>query len=124
MKAVLTDKAPAPVGPYSQAMISGNLVYCSGQVALNPATGEMVGSSAEEQIVQVMKNMEAVLHAAGSDLSRVVKTMIFLTDIKTFAAVNAVYEKAFRGHKPARSTVEVSALPKGALVEIECIAEV
>ncbi len=123
MKDVRTDNAPAPVGPYSQAMVSGKFLFCSGQVALDAKTGDMVGATAAAQAEQVLKNLEAVLIAGGASMDRVVKTLIFMTDLKAFAEVNAVYEKAFRGHKPARSTVQVPALPKGALVEIECIAE-
>ena len=123
MKDIRTDNAPAPVGPYSQAIVSGKLLFCSGQVALDPKTGDMVGSTAAIQAEQVLKNLEAVLIAGGASMDRVVKTLIFMTDLKAFADVNAVYEKAFRGHKPARSTVQVPALPKGALVEIECVAE-
>jgi 2-iminobutanoate/2-iminopropanoate deaminase len=123
MKEIRTDNAPAPVGPYSQAQVSGKLVFCSGQIPLDPKTNEMVGTTAAAQAEQVLKNMEAVLIASGASMDRVVKTQIFMVDLKAFAEVNAIYEKAFRGHRPARSTVQVAALPKGALVEIECVAE-
>ncbi len=122
MKTIYTDHAPKPVGPYSQAIELNGTIYCSGQIALDPKTGNMVGSTASEQAEQVLTNMEAVLKEAGSSMNKVVKTLIFLTDLKAFAEVNAIYERRFGSHKPARSTVEVSALPKGGLVEIECIA--
>lgn len=121
-KEIRTDKAPAPVGPYSQAIEVNGTVYCSGQIALDPATGQMVGDSPAAQTDKLMDNMRAVLEAAGLSYKNIVKTSIFLLDMKAFADVNAMYEKKLGGHRPARSTVAVSALPKGALVEIECIA--
>lgn len=122
MKEVRTDHAPAPVGPYSQAIETGNFVFCSGQIPLDPKSNTMVGSTASAQAEQVLQNLTAVLKQAGLSLRNVAKTTIFLKDLGSFADVNAVYEKHFGTHRPARSTVEVSALPKGALVEIECIA--
>lgn len=122
LKEIRTDSAPAPVGPYVQAIRSGNTLYCSGQIALDAKTGTMVGSNEEEQTVKVMDNIAAVLAAAGLSYKHIAKTTIFLTNLQAFQTVNAVYEKKLAGHKPARSTVEVRALPKAALVEIECIA--
>ena len=119
---VHTDKAPAAIGPYSQAMVVGNLVYTSGQIPLDPATGDMVGENVTEQAQQVCKNMKAVLEEAGSSLENVVKTTCFLADMADFAAFNAVYAEYFTGH-PARSCVAVKTLPKGALVEVEAVAE-
>jgi 2-iminobutanoate/2-iminopropanoate deaminase len=121
MKIVETVKAPGAIGPYSQAVISGGLVYTSGQIPIDPASGTIVKTDIAGQTEQVIANLSAVLEAAGSSLDRVVKTTCFLTDIAYFAAFNEVYAKYFTG-KPARSCVEVSALPKGALVEIEVIA--
>lgn len=120
---IRTDNAPAPIGPYSQAILAGNELFCSGQIAIDPATGELTGSDAASQAGQVLKNLGAVLQAAGMDYGNVVKTTIFLTDMNDFSAVNAVYEKFFDASKPARSTIAVSALPKGALVEIDAIAK-
>lgn len=118
-----TEKAPAAVGPYIQAAKVNGIVYCSGQIGLVPETGILV-EGIEAQAHQVMKNMGAVLAAAGSDYSKVIKTTIFLADINDFVTVNGIYESYFGGNYPARSCVEVSNLPKGALVEVECIAEV
>lgn len=120
---IRTEHAPAPIGPYSQAILAGNELFCSGQIAIDPSTGEMNGNDAAAQAEQVLANMGAVLAAAGMDYGNVVKTTIFLVDMNDFAAVNAVYAKYFDAVKPARSTVAVSALPKGALVEIEAIAK-
>jgi 2-iminobutanoate/2-iminopropanoate deaminase len=113
------------VGPYSQAIkiSSGSLVFCCGQIALDPATGEIVGESAAEQCRQVMENLKAVLEAAGTDLSSVVKTTIFLADLGDFVAVNEVYGSYFESDPPARATAESPKLPKGALVEIDAIAQ-
>jgi 2-iminobutanoate/2-iminopropanoate deaminase len=122
MKIVSTDTAPAAIGPYSQAIIHNNTVYCSGQIPLTADGAGPVGDTVEEQTEQIMKNIEAVLTAAGSALSKVVKTTIFLTDMNDFAAVNKVYGDAFGDHRPARSTVAVSALPKAVKVEIEVMA--
>jgi 2-iminobutanoate/2-iminopropanoate deaminase len=120
--AVQTANAPKAIGPYSQAIRAGELVFCSGQIPLDPATGEMVPGDVAAQTRQVMKNLEAVLRAAGADLAKVVKTTIFLVDLGDFARVNAAYAESFPSAPPARSTVQVAALPKGALVEIEAIA--
>lgn len=121
-KIILTEKAPSPVGPYSQAIEVNGIVFCSGQIALDPASGQMVGKTPAEQTAKLMDNMKAVLETAGLKMTNIVKTSIFLIDMGAFVEVNKVYEEKLGGHKPARSTVAVSALPKGALVEIECIA--
>jgi 2-iminobutanoate/2-iminopropanoate deaminase len=123
MKVIQTNAAPAAIGPYSQAIVSGNLVFTSGQIPLSPRDGNVAGSTITEQTEQVIKNLGAVLEAAGSSFARVVKTTCFLADMNDFAIFNAVYEKYFTG-KPARSTVAVKQLPKGVLVEIEAVAEV
>jgi 2-iminobutanoate/2-iminopropanoate deaminase len=122
-KAVHTINAPAPVGPYSQAVVSGNLIWTSGQIGIQPETGELVTGGIEAEFEQALKNLSAVLGACGIGLDRVIKTLIFITDISQFARVNAVYERYFKEPFPARSTVQVSALPKGASVEIEAVAE-
>ena len=119
---IATTKAPGAVGPYVQAIKSNGMVYCSGQLGLIPETG-VLAEGVEAQAHQAMKNMGAVLEAAGSGYDRIVKTTIFLADINDFAAVNKIYESYFTGSFPARSCVEVSNLPKGGLVEVECIAE-
>ena len=121
IRGVETKEAPKAIGPYSQAIIAGDLVYTSGQIALNPATGTLVEGDIAAQTEQVISNLAAVLRAAGAALENVLKTTVYLTDMTAFPQMNAVYEKYF-AHKPARSTVGVAALPKGALVEIECIA--
>ena len=123
MKVIETSKAPAAIGPYSQGWITGNLVYTSGQLGLDPATGEFPSDTIEGLTRQAIANIAAILEVAGSGLDKVVKTTCFLQHISDFAAFNAEYEKYFTG-KPARSCVEVAALPKGGLVEIEVIAEV
>ena len=122
MEKIHTEKAPAAVGPYSQAVKVNGMVYTSGQIALDPATGALAGSTVEEQAEQVMKNLVSVLEAAGTGPEKAVKTLCFLTDMNDFAAFNAVYARYFTG-KPARSCVEVSALPKGAKCEVEVVAE-
>lgn len=122
LQVVHTDQAPAAIGPYSQAVRLGNLLFCSGQIALDPQTGELVGTTAPEQAEQVLTNLAAVLEAGGSGMAAVVRTTIFLADMADFAAVNAVYEKHFGDAKPSRATVAVRELPKGARVEIDCIA--
>lgn len=119
---IVTAEAPAAIGPYSQAIRVGNLVFASGQIPLHPQTGEVVGETAAEQARQVLRNLQAVLQAAGASLPDVVKTTIFLTDLGQFAAVNAVYAEFFPENPPARSTVQVAALPRGVQVEIEAIA--
>lgn len=121
MNIIQTKKAPAAIGPYSQAIVTDGMIYTSGQIPLLPETGALSDGGIVGQTEQVIKNLSAVLEAAGSDLTKVVKTTCFLRNMGDFAAFNAVYEKHFTG-KPARSCVEVAALPKGALVEIEVIA--
>ena len=122
MNIIETNKAPAAIGPYSQAIVSAGLVYTSGQIPIDPVTGSIEAADIEGQARQAIRNLAAVLSAAGSGLDKVVKTTCFLASMADFAAFNAVYAEAFPG-KPARSCVEVSALPKGALVEIEAVAE-
>ncbi len=121
-QAVSTSSAPAAVGPYSQGIVSGDLVFCSGQLGLDPATGTMVEGGVEPQADRAMRNLAAVLDAAGVSINDVVKTTIFLADIDDFAAVNAVYATFMPDPPPARSTFAVGALPKGGLIEIEAIA--
>ena len=123
-KIVSTDQAPAAIGPYSQAVIHGGLVYCTGQIALNPVTMEIVGEDAETQAKQVMNNLGEVLSAAGSDFSKVLKCSIFLDSMDDFGVVNEVYGAYFEVDPPARETVAVQTLPKHVLVEISCIASV
>lgn len=123
MKTVETKNAPAAIGPYSQAKIAGNFVFASGQIPVNPATGEVAGDKIEEQAEQSCKNVGAILEEAGVGFDNVVKTTCFLADIADFAAFNAVYEKYFTS-KPARSCVAVKDLPKGVLCEVEAIAVV
>lgn len=122
MKPIVAPKAPAALGPYSAGMATEGLLFLSGQTPIDPATGELVAGGVAEQTEQVIKNLKAVLEAAGSDLTKVLKTTCFLTDMANFAAFNEVYGKHFTG-KPARSTVAVKGLPKNALVEVELIAE-
>jgi 2-iminobutanoate/2-iminopropanoate deaminase len=124
MKTISTPDAPSAIGPYSQAKTTGNLLFTAGQIPLIPATMEMVTGPIEAQTEQVLRNLDAVLAAAHSDWTRVVKTTVFLTDLADFAAFNAVYDAWLKGSKPARSTVQVAALPKGAKVEIELVAEI
>lgn len=119
---IATDSAPKAIGPYSQAVVANGFVFCSGQIALDPQSGNLLGASAAEQASQVMKNLAAVLAASGSGLAKVVKTTIFLKNMNDFAAVNEVYARAMGEHRPARATVEAARLPKDALVEIDCIA--
>ncbi len=119
---VHTDLAPAAVGPYSQGYWAGDLFFSAGQVALDPATGEMTGTDVASQAEQVMRNLSEVLRAAGLSFANVVKTTIFLADMADFSTVNEVYARSFAEPYPARSTVAVGALPKGALVEVEVIA--
>ena len=122
MDIVSTNKAPAAIGPYSQAIIAGKLIYTAGQIPLDPATMEMVGSNVTEQTEQVFKNLKAVLEEAGAGLGAIVKTTVFLADMADFQAMNEVYANYFGDHKPARAAVQAAALPKGALVEIEAVA--
>lgn len=122
MHSISTEKAPAAIGPYSQGVVVNGLLFASGQIALSPETGELVGATIEEQAEQVMKNVGALLAAAGTDFDHVVKTTCFLEDISDFAKFNAVYAKSFDQKLPARSAVGIDKLPKGALVEVEVIA--
>ncbi|HEX9691763.1 MAG TPA: RidA family protein [Gemmatimonadales bacterium] len=122
MKIVATEGAPAAIGPYSQAVIAGDQVFTAGQIALDPATGEMVGADVTTQTERVFDNLSAVLGAAGSSLADVVKATVYLASMSDFPAMNAVYARRFGTHKPARSTVQAAGLPKGALVEIDLIA--
>ena len=121
-KVIFTEKAPAAIGPYSQAIEANGMVFMSGQIPVNPATGEFVEGGIVEQTTQVFENIKHVLAEAGLTTANVVKTTVFLADMSLFADMNAVYAKYFDGAFPARSAVAVKALPKGALVEIECIA--
>jgi 2-iminobutanoate/2-iminopropanoate deaminase len=122
LERVQTDGAPAAIGPYSQAIISGNMVFTAGQIPLDPATMQIVGTDIAAQTRQVFSNLRAILQAAGTALNAVVKTTVFLKDMNDFAAMNEVYAAAFGDHKPARSTVEAARLPKDVMVEIEVIA--
>lgn len=121
LKKIATDKAPQAIGPYSQAVVCGNMLFTSGQIGINPSTGDIDGKTIKEQAEQVMKNLEAVLTEAGTSLANVVKTTCFLADIADFGAFNEIYGKYFT-EKPARSCVAVKDLPKGALCEVEVIA--
>ncbi|MBX7243906.1 MAG: RidA family protein [Candidatus Sumerlaeaceae bacterium] len=120
--AIVTDRAPAAVGPYSQAIKAGGFIFCSGQIPLDPKSGQVVGADVAAQTDRVLQNLEAVLSATGSGLYQVVKTTVYLKNMGDFAAMNAVYEKHFQIVPPARATVEVARLPKDVLVEIDCIA--
>ena len=122
MKTVSTDKAPAAIGPYSQAQIVGNLVFCAGQIPIIPASGELA-QGLEAQAHQVFQNISALLSAAGSDITKVVKTTVFIKNMDDFAAINAIYAQYFTAPFPARSCVEVARLPKDVLLECEAIAE-
>lgn len=122
MKVISTDKAPSAIGPYSQAIVSGGMVYTSGQIAINPSTGNIEGTTIEEQTEQVCKNIVELLKASGTSIEKVVKTVCFLADMNDFAAFNAVYAKYFVS-KPARSCVAVKTLPKNVLVEIDAVTE-
>ena len=123
MKVISTEKAPSAIGPYSQAIVSGGMVYTSGQIAINPSTGNIEGTTIEEQTEQVCKNIVELLKASGTSIDKVVKTVCFLADMNDFAAFNAVYAKYFVS-KPARSCVAVKTLPKNVLVEIDTVTEV
>jgi 2-iminobutanoate/2-iminopropanoate deaminase len=123
IRLVETDRAPAAIGPYSQAVrLPGGLVFCSGQIALDPSTGQVAGEEVGAQTRQVLRNLAAVLEAAGSGLDRVLKTTVYLADMEDFSEMNRVYAEAFGPHRPARAAVEVSRLPKDVLVEIEAVA--
>ena len=119
---IATQQAPAAVGPYSQGVLTGDLLFLSGQIPLDPATGQLVGGSISEQTERIMANVQAILREAGCDLENICKTTIFLTNLDNFKAVNAAYAKFFSSHPPARSTVGVAALPLGAEIEIEVVA--
>jgi reactive intermediate/imine deaminase len=124
LQAINTSAAPDPVGPYNQAVLAGGLLFCSGQIALDPASGQMVGEGdVEAETRQALANLQAVLTAAGSSPDRVVRTTVYLADLGDFARVNAIYAEVFgQGVSPARACIQAAALPKGALVEIDCIA--
>jgi 2-iminobutanoate/2-iminopropanoate deaminase len=122
MDFISTPDAPKAIGPYSQAVRAADLVYTSGQIALDPATGNLVEGSFEDQVHRVFRNLEAVLRAAGTDFSRVLKATVFLLDMADFAAMNAIYAGYFGDHKPARTTVAVAQLPKGGRIEIDLVA--
>lgn len=124
LEIISTNNAPAAIGPYSQAVKAGNLLFCSGQIPLDPATGEIVAGDVVAQAEQVMENIVAMLTASGTELANVAKTTIYLSDMGDFAAVNEVYGRYFSKHKPARSTVAVKGLPRGVLLEIEVTAVV
>ena len=121
-KIITTDKAPAPIGPYSQAVMVNNMLYVSGQIAINPANGQLVLDNIIEETQQVMNNLKAILEAAGMDFSNVIKTTIFLKDMNQFSSVNEVYGAFFKSDFPARETVQVAALPKFVNVEISVVA--
>lgn len=123
-KVIHSDKAPGAVGPYSQAILTGNIVFTSGQIAIDPAVGKLIEGGIQEQTRQVMANLSAVLEAAGTDFTRIVKSTVFLNDINNFAEFNEAYSEYFPSSPPARSAFQVAALPLGAMVEIEMIATV
>jgi 2-iminobutanoate/2-iminopropanoate deaminase len=124
MDYVRTQHAPGAIGPYSQAVIANGFIYTAGQIALDPASGQVIEGGIREQTIRVMANLKAVVEAAGSSLAKVVKTTVFLVDMADFSEMNDVYSKTFGDHKPARSTVAVSGLPRGVRVEIEVVAVV
>ena len=124
MKTIQTSSAPQAIGPYSQAIVAQGLCFCSGQIALDPATGELIDGDVQAQTEQVLHNLSEVLRAAGSSLEQVVKTTVFLKSMDDFPEMNSIYAKHFASHKPARATVEVSRLPKDVDVEIEAVAVV
>lgn len=119
---ITTNNAPGAIGPYSQAIKAGNMVFCSGQIPIDPATGEFISEAVAEQTEQVLKNLGEVLKAAGASLDNVVKTTVFLADMNDFAEMNEVYGRYFSANKPARATVQAARLPRDAKVEIDCIA--
>ena len=122
MDIIATDKAPAAIGPYSQAVRAGDFMFCSGQIGIDSEIKKLAGDDIETQTTQVINNIRGVLKASALDLNDVVKTTVFLSNIKDFPVVNDIYGKAFNDHKPARSTVQVARLPLDALIEIECVA--
>lgn len=123
MKKIFSEAAPKAIGPYSHAIQSGNLIFCSGQTPLNPATMQIEGATVTEQTTLVLTNLETILRDAGADRTHILKTSVFLKNFADFEKMNKAYEAFFGEHKPARTTVEVSRLPREALVEIECVAE-
>lgn len=123
MERIQTEKAPAAIGPYSQAIKTGNLIFCSGQIPINPATGNIIDGGIEEQAHQALKNVCNLLEAAGSSINNVVKTTVFLADMNDFVTVNGIYAQYFTEPFPARSAVAVKTLPKNVLIEVEVIAE-
>jgi len=122
-KVISTDNAPAPVGTYNQAIVTGNLIFISGQIPLDPATGELVDGDFKTRCKRVLENLKAIVEASGSSIDRIVKTNVYLTDLSNFSEVNEVYADYFTSDPPARAAVEVSKLPLGVDIEIECIAE-
>ena len=122
IETISTENAPGAIGPYSQAVKTGNMIFCSGQIPIDPSTGEFVSNDVAEQTRQVLKNLSAVLEAAGSNLNNVVKTTVFLADMNDFTAMNEIYAEFFSENKPARATVQAARLPRDARVEIDCIA--
>ena len=124
IETVKTDNAPGAIGPYSQAVKAGEMVFCSGQIPIDPATGEFVSEDVAEQTEQVLRNLSEVLKAAGAALENVVKTTVFLADMNDFVAMNEIYGRYFNENKPARATVQAARLPRDARVEIDCIAVV
>jgi 2-iminobutanoate/2-iminopropanoate deaminase len=122
LKAIQTDKAPAAIGPYSQGIIFGQFLFVSGQIGIRPETGELAGPDFAAQANQALTNLSQIVIAAGSDLSRVVSVDVFLTSMGNFSKLNAIYQEFFKGTKPARAVIEVNGLPKGACIEIKCIA--
>lgn len=124
LKYIKTKKAPEAIGPYSQAILNNYKVYCSGQIAIDPETQEFIGGDITMQTVRVLENLKAVLEASRSSLAKALKVTIYLQNMDDFAAVNEIYAEYFKDHKPARSTIAVAALPKNALIEIDCIAAI
>jgi len=124
MRTISTDRAPKAIGPYSQGIAASGFLFLSGQVPLDPGTGQLVQGTVQEEVARVLENLKGVLEAAGSGLQRVVRTTVYLTNLEDFTAMNEVYARYFGEHRPARSTVQVAALPRGARVEIDAIASV
>jgi len=122
MRTISTDKAPKAIGPYSQGIAASGFLFLSGQVPLDPGTGQLVQGTVQEEVTRILDNLKAVLEAGGSGLHRVVRTTVYLTSLEDFSAMNEVYARYFGDHRPARSTVQVSALPRGARIEIDAIA--